>query len=220
MPVPPYPIRAVLFDLDGTLIETHIDFPAMTRSMQAMARDARVPEEVIAGRDILSIVRAAAGDIAGRGGDGPAFRQEAFAALEEMEVAGCASPTLLPGTEALLDDLRSRGIKVGVVTRNCRRVSAGLLEQFSLPHDALLTRDDVAHTKPDPQHLWDALAALGHAPSEAAMVGDHWMDIQAGRRAGVALTVGVLGHHAPDWFAPCPPDALARDLAEAEGRFR
>ena len=39
------------------------------------------------------------------------------------------------------------------------------------------------------------------------MVGDHWMDIQAGRRAGVAFTLGVLGRHAPDWFAPCPPDA-------------
>ena len=116
--------------------------------------------------------------------------------------------------------MKTRGVKVGVVTRNCRRVSVGLLARFSLPHDVLLTRDDVARTKPDPQHLWDALARLGHSPAEAAMVGDHWMDVQAGRRAEVALTLGVLGRHDPDWFPPCPPDALVRDLSEAGGCFR
>ena len=220
MSVPPHTIRAVLFDLDGTLIETHIDFPAMARAVQDRARDAQVPDEAVAGKDILGMVGAAAEDITARGGDGPAFRRQALAVLESLEVAGCARPVLLPGTAALLADLTERGVKVGVVTRNCRRVAAGLLARFGLPHDVLLTRDDVRQTKPDPQHLWDALAILGPPPAEAAMVGDHWMDVQAGRRAGVALTVGIRGRHESDWFAPCPPDIMFRDFSEAGDCFR
>ncbi len=212
-------LRAALFDLDGTLIETHIDFPGMTWAVTDRARRAGVADAVFAGRDILGIVEAAAGAVTVGGGDGGALRQEAFADLEAMEAAGCADPVLLPGTDTLLRGLMARGIKVGIVTRNCRRVSVGLLERFGLPYDVLLTRDDVARAKPDPQHLWDALRDLACSPDEATMAGDHWMDIQAGRRAGVGRTLGLLGLHDADWFAPCPPDALARDLSEAGGFF-
>jgi len=212
-------LRAVLFDLDGTLVETHIDFPAMTYGMEELARAAGVPEEVTAGKDILGLVDAATEDVKARGGDGPALRRAAFSLLEEMEVDGCAHPNLLGGTRELLTGLLTSGIKVGIVTRNCRRVSVGLLARFALPHHLLLTRDDVARTKPNPEHLWEALRLLGEPPDAAAMVGDHWMDVQAGVRAGCTATLGILGKHEADWFAPCPPTATARDLAEAAPLF-
>ena len=212
-------LRAALFDLDGTLVQTHIDFPAMTRAMQALAREAGVPESVTEGKDILSLVEAAAEDLTGRSGDGAGLRRVAFAQLEAMEVEGCARPILLPGTLELLTELTGRGVRVGVVTRNCRRVSVGLLARFALPHHLLLTRDDVAKTKPNPEHLWEALRLLSEAPESSVMVGDHWMDVQAGQRAGCLGTLGVLGRHEPDWFAPCPPTHLARDLAEARPLF-
>ena len=213
-------LRAVLFDLDGTLIETHIDFPAMTAAMQQLAQANSVPESVTDGKDILGLVDAAAEDVQSRGGDGAALRRTAFAALEAMEIAGCSHPVLLPGTRELLSDLVQRGVKVGIVTRNCRTVSVGLLARFALPHHLLLSRDDVPKTKPNPEHLWTALEYLGETPAEAAMVGDHWMDIQAGVRAGCATTLVVLGRNAADWFAPCPPSALARDLGEAAPLFQ
>ena len=213
------PCRAVLFDLDGTLVETHIDFPAMTNLTEALAREAGVPVKVTDGKDILGMVDAAVDDLAARGGDGPEWRRQAFEALERLEVEGCAHPVLLPGTRDLLAALTANNIKVGVVTRNCRRVSMGLLAQFALPHHLLLSRDDVAKTKPNPEHLWDALKLLDARPDEALMVGDHWMDVQAGERAGLAATLGVLGTHDADWFAPCPPTRLARDLAEAAPLF-
>ena len=212
-------LRAVLFDLDGTLIETHIDFPEMTRAMEWLAQAAGVPEEMTAGKDILGLVDAATENVDARGGDGPALRRAAFAQLEDMEVDGCAHPNLLAGTHELLTGLLRREIKVGIVTRNCRRVSVGLLARFALPHHLLLTRDDVARTKPNPDHLWEALRLLGEPPDAAAMVGDHWMDVQAGVRAGCAATLGVLGRHDADWFTPCPPTATARDLAEAAPLF-
>jgi phosphoglycolate phosphatase len=212
-------LRAALFDLDGTLIETHIDFHAMSQAMTNFAEQAGVAPDVFADRDILGIVEAAAEDVTARGGDGAAFRRKAFLDLEEREILGCANPVVLPGTHGLLCTLTDNNIKIGIVTRNCRRVSLELLNQFALPYDVLLTRDDVARTKPDPQHLWDALHVLGCSPEEAVMVGDHWMDIQAGRQAKVARTLGVLGDHDVDWFAPCPPDVCVRDLREAGGFF-
>lgn len=213
------PCRAVLFDLDGTLVETHIDFPAMTNLTEALAREADVPPGVTDGKDILGMVDAAVDDLTGRGGDGPEWRRQAFEALERLEVEGCAHPVLLPGTQELLAKLVADGVKVGVVTRNCRRVAVGLLARFALPHHLLLSRDDVAKSKPNPEHLWDALRLLDARPDKALMVGDHWMDVQAGQRAGVAVTLGVLGTHGADWFAPCPPTRLVRDLAEAAPLF-
>ncbi len=213
------PLRAVLFDLDGTLIETHIDFPAMTRAMGELAAAHGVPNHITEGKDILGLVESAAQDVQTRGGDGVALRRTAFAVLQDMEIAGCSQPTLLPGTHALMTALIARGIKIGVVTRNCRAVSVGLLARFALPHHLLLTRDDVPLTKPNPEHLWEALHLLGEKPEDAAMIGDHFMDIEAGVKAGCAATLGVLGRNSPDWFAPCPPSALARDLAEAAPLF-
>jgi phosphoglycolate phosphatase-like HAD superfamily hydrolase len=212
-------LRAALFDLDGTLIETHIDFHAMAQAMQDIAQQAGVAPDVFADQDILGIVEASAKEIAERNGDGEEFRRQAFLDLEQREVDGCAHPILLPGTDGLLRTLTDRNIKIGIVTRNCRRVSTELLERFALPYDVLLTRDDVARTKPNPQHLWEALHALECSPEAAVMVGDHWMDIQAGQRANVARTLGVLGSHDADWFAPCPPDVLVHDLSEAGGFF-
>ncbi len=219
-PAPFAALRAVLFDLDGTLIETHIDFPAMMQAMHTLARNAGVPEAVTEGKDILSFVEAAADYLQARRKNGTALRREAFAQLEALEVAGCAHPVLLPGTPELLAELARNKIKIGIVTRNCRRVSESLLSQFDLPYDLLLTRDDVTRTKPNPEHLWDALKCLAVSPAEAAMVGDHWMDIQAGQKAGCAATLGILGTHHAKWFAPCPPTGLVRDPSAALPLFQ
>lgn len=209
-------ICAVLFDLDGTLIETHIDFPAMTQAMHHMAQEAGVAPHLVEGRDILSIVEVAHNELNRRGQDGEAFRQGAFAVLEEIEVEGCSQPALLHGTFECLMELHQRGVAVGIVTRNCRRVAKSLLARFNLPHAALLTRDDVRHAKPHPEHLYKALTQLGALPEQAMMVGDHWMDVKAGKAAGCALTIGVLGGRSPDWFTPCPPDYFVRDLSEVK----
>lgn len=207
-------ICAVLFDLDGTLIETHINFPAMRQAMRCMVEEAGVAPHLVEGLDILSIVEAAQNELNQRGQDGEAFRREAFAVLEEIEVEGCSRPALLQGTIECLMELRDSGVAVGIVTRNCRRVATNLLARFDVPHAALLTRDDVRRAKPHPEHLHSALTLLGAVPEQAIMVGDHWMDMQAGKAAGCALTIGILGRHSADWFAPCPPDFLVPDLSE------
>lgn len=216
-------VDATLFDLDGTLIETHIDFPLMRREMNDLA--SRYGVNGLEGLDILTTVESARARLVAAGDSDAAarFREDAFARLEEIEVEHCANPVEIEGAAKLLDELRLRGIRVGVVTRNCRSVSERLLSSANLRFDVLLTRDDVPLTKPDPSHLLDALERLGvpdsypkpHTlhPKPCLMIGDHWMDVQAGCAAGMR-TVGILRDRPSEFFDPAPPDLLVNHFRE------
>jgi phosphoglycolate phosphatase len=222
-------LSAVLFDLDGTLIDTHIDFDLMKREMLRLAENSQIDSSGFEGLDILTIVERCRHRLAQSSGTicGDAFRARAFAILEEIEVSHCAHPVEIPGARELLDTLDSRGIRIGIVTRNCRRVSQILVRDAGLRHHALLTRDDVERTKPDPAHLYCALSAMGLDPTPDTlhptpdaphptpylMVGDHWMDVLGGRAAGMR-TVGLLRGRPASFFVPAPPDHLVQELRE------
>ena len=208
-------VSAGLFDLDGTLVETPIDFPFMKREMLRMAESRGVDSSGIEHRDILGIVEEARIRLvnAGRTEEAARFRSDAFARLEEIEIEQCRNPNEIPGAAELLHRLHERGVRIGIVTRNCRRVSLELLCFAGLPYDALVTRDDVPLTKPHPIHLQTALNLLAHPSSHpsihppSAMIGDHWMDVQAGRAVGAA-TVGILHGRDHSFFDPAPPDLI------------
>lgn len=207
-------ISAVLFDLDGTLVETHIDFPAMKRAVESLSPDAGVPVDVVTGKDILGIIYTSVAWLDGAGRAGDEFRKRAFDELERLEVEGCRNPVEIPGAHRVLGELARRGIRTGIVTRNCRKVAEDLLETFGLDAGVLLTRDDVPRVKPDPDHLGRALDKLGVEPDRSIMVGDHWMDIRAGVEAGCRLTVGVLYGRTSDFYAPAPPTYLAASISD------
>ena len=106
----------------------------------------------------------------------------------------------------MLRNLRQRGVRIGIVTRNCRRVSLGLIRFAELQHDALITRDDVALTKPHPMHLEAAVRfRIRSRRLRGVMTGDHWMDVKAGKEALFA-TVGVLHGRDVSFFEPAMPD--------------
>ncbi|MGC8667969.1 MAG: HAD family hydrolase [Chthonomonadales bacterium] len=212
-------VRAALFDLDGTLIQTEIDFDAMRRAMRQLALRYGIrvdPTE----RDVLAIVEEARAALAREGdpAQAAALRKEAFAALEAIEERHVRDAKVAPGAAALIRHLHRRSIRIGIVTRNCRRVSEQLVRMSRLPYDALVTRDDVERTKPHPDHLMHTLRLLGmehlhDGPAQAVIIGDHWMDIQAGRAAGL-FTVGILLGRDGSFFAPAMPDLLVNELAD------
>lgn len=207
------PLRAALFDLDGTLVRTFIDFPGMRRAMHDLAERHGAGEAVAEETDTLGILEKAAAVQA----DPAAFRREANRILEELEEAGCAHPEPIEGADTLLRRLRSeQDVAVGVVTRNTRRIAERLLARLELPFDVLVAREDTPEFKPHPAPLLVACAHLGVPPSETSMTGDLWADIAAGRAAGMAATVGIhWPHDAPDRFERCPPDFEVTSLAEA-----
>jgi phosphoglycolate phosphatase len=205
-------MRAVLFDFDGTLVTSSIDFDAMRRSTLALIAEFGVDARPLAALPSLEALARAGAALPPEQAVTLARRAEELLREIELEAAGRAAP--FPGVAGLLARLAARGLGVGIVTRNCRPAVERVLAAAPLAYDVLLTRDDTPHVKPDPRHLLAALGALGAAPAEAVMCGDHPMDVLAGRQAGTR-TVGVLGPGglAPA-FAEVMPDLLVRSVVE------
>jgi len=210
MPNAPTTVKAVLFDLDGTLVHTRIDFPAMKREVLELVAAAGFDPTDCDGLDVLGIVDWVEARLEGE----RSFRILVEAALVRIELAACEGAELAGGARETLDWLLRRGIRVGIVTRNSTEAAELLLRRFPLPYEVLLTRAHTPRVKPDPLHLHLALERLGAVPEYSLMVGDHRMDVQAGRAAGT-LTAGVLTAERPDdYFADLCPDVVVRLLPE------
>lgn len=209
--------RAFLFDFDGTLIQQHIDFGLMRRAVLDILEQHGADISPLAGMHILEAVARATAQIALSDPERARAAAEASQrAIAAIELKAAETATAFPGVTELLQHLRALGLGVAIVTRNCRVAVERVLARNPLPHDVLLTRDDVLYVKPDPRHLLAALERLGVPPEEAVMCGDHPMDVLAGQRIG-ARTVGVLPDGAgADYFAQARPDlviARVTDLA-------
>jgi len=155
------PLRAVLFDLDGTLVSSELDFDRIRR------------EAGIEGVPILEYMAQAP----------PERRREIAEILErhEAEAAACCAPA--DGVREVLDWLRTHRIGSAIITRNSRRSAETVMRRLGLPVEAVVAREDAA-PKPSPEPVLRACRALGVSPAEALMVGDFIFDIQAGRAAG------------------------------------
>ncbi len=157
------PIRGLIFDLDGTLVDSGLDFPWMKREMG-------LPP----GQPILESVESL---------DEPR-RGECWRFLEAQEEAGARRATLMPGVTQFLAELEARYIRRAVLTRNSRSVTLATLARFDLRFDPIVTRED-GPVKPDPSAIWEICKAWELATDEVALIGDFVHDIEAGRRAGV-----------------------------------
>jgi len=210
-------IEAVLFDLDGTLVETNIDFPLMKREVLRIAGAFGASPEQLVGLDILGVVSRTIYLLRshGRHADALRFRAEAMARLEEIEMAHAEDTTQIPFAAELVEALRVGGARIGVVTRNCRKASMISLDRVGIRPDAMVCREDTEKHKPDPEHIHAALRLLGVGPQAAVMVGDHIMDVQGGKSAGMR-TIGYLRQDRPmDFFDVVKPDVVVWDLKEA-----
>lgn len=212
-------IRAVIFDFDGTLAETNIDFAQMRRRTEEHIRAWGLWEEDLAtGRWVLEMIDHVAARLAPDPARQQRYLAEAAQILEQVEMLTCPQARLFPGVAETLACLAGQGRKLGIITRNCRRAVDAVLNRHPLPHQVLLTRDDVPTVKPDPAHLDAALHALGVPASRALMVGDHISDVQCGKAAG-AFTCGVLTTTTtPQDFAAAGADLILPDVA-ALGRL-
>jgi len=185
-------IRGIIFDLDGTLVDSRLDFVAMREEME-------LPPD-------LPILEALARLP-------PRHAERCREILHRHELAGAERAVLLPGVAELLEVLRCRGIRQAIATRNSRHITSATLAKLGLIFDLVLTRDD-GPVKPDPWPVLHACTSWESAPSEVVVVGDFRFDIESGRAAG-SRTVLLTHPHDPQSYANAErADLLLVSLAD------
>ena len=195
----PFPAKAVLFDLDGTLLDTAADFADVVQQMTVQA--ARPSIEFTAIHKTVSNGARALVELAFEIQAGhPDFeeRLDTLLALYAQRIL-TTKATLYPGMDALLLQLENAGIPWGIVTNKPERYSRALLESLGLSTrcSTLICPDHVSQSKPHPEPLFLACKQLNIDPQDAIYVGDHPRDIDAGRAAGM-YTIAVRYGYLPD----------------------
>lgn len=202
------PIRAVVFDLDGVLIDSlEVMREAFTAAHAEVVGPGPAPfEEFLShlGRHLPDIMR-----IMGL----PVAMQDPFVRVSR-ELADRVKPC--DGAGDLLRDLRSRGIPMAVATGKVTHRAEFILDLLGLRPllDAVLGSDAVSVGKPAPDLVLAALRRIDRSPDEAVMVGDSVLDLAAGRAAGTLTAAATWGQGDPDELRAKSPDLVATSCAD------
>lgn len=179
-------IKTVLFDLDGTIIDTNeLIIASFMHTLQGITPSELTREHIIphmgktledqlmmfSGRDTV---------------------EDLIERYREFNLANHAMVTEFPYVLEVVKELHKRGIKLGVVTTKVRFTTEIALKQFGLYEymDTIVTIQDVVHPKPHPEPVQMAMAALQANPKTTMMIGDSQYDILSAKQAG-AVSVGV-----------------------------
>jgi N-acetyl-D-muramate 6-phosphate phosphatase len=189
-------LRAVLFDLDGTLIDSAMDLASAANAMRA---DRGLPELPFAqyrphGGSGARGMLAQAFDV---GPGQPMYEELKREFLDRYELLMHDSTEVFAGVEAELNGLVSTGLAWGIVTNKAERFALPLVQALGLRAGAVVGGDTTGQTKPHPAPLLEAARRLGVAPAACLYVGDDERDILAGRAAGMSTAAaawGYLGH--------------------------
>jgi phosphoglycolate phosphatase len=194
------PLRAVLFDLDGTLIDTAPDFIRIIGLMCEQAQ-IQVPTDDLIRAQVSEGARAMVNliypDLEMNSPELLQMRQQ-FLEIYAQNIA--VDTCLFPQMEALLSTLEELGLPWGIVTNKPRSLSELLLAALNLTErcQVLVCPDDVTRTKPDPEPMLLAASQLDLPPGQIVYVGDHPRDIDAGRAAGMPTVLAAYGYLPPD----------------------
>jgi HAD superfamily hydrolase (TIGR01509 family) len=212
--------RGVLFDLDGTLIDTwDLYIEAYIRSFEPHFKRRLSLEELLRLRPTseIRVFRRAL-----------AAPEAAAAHREFLRQYRTLHPTLFGGVYAgvldMLDALRRRELPLGLVTGKSRpawEITASLVGLG--PFQVVVTDEEVREAKPDPEGLFLALAHLGLAPAEALYVGDSVVDAQAAHAAGIPFAAALWAKTREErekFLAHVDPVGIWRELATPDQLIR
>lgn len=196
----PGPLRAVLFDLDGTLVDSAPDLhAALNAVLQRRGLRALSLDEVksMIGDGAAMLVRRGLAAAGGDAGETDAVLQE-FLVVYQAEAVRHTRP--YDGVIDTLKHLHRSGLRLAVVTNKPHAASMAVLEGLGMARffEAVVGGDTAARRKPHPDPVLHALRLMGVAPSQTVMVGDNHHDVAAARAAGVGAVAVTYGYsHVP-----------------------
>lgn len=200
-------IQAVLFDLDGTLIDTAPDFIRIIKDLchedgRAVPSDVAIREQVSAGA--RAMVKLIFGEkFADVADDDPELLNYRQVFLDRYQADICVDSQVFAGLDQLLISLENQGVPWGIVTNKPRYLAEELLAKLTLDTRCavLVCPDDVKNTKPDPEPMYLACDAIKVDPAACIYIGDHHRDIAAGKAAGMTTVVAKFGYLSADDLA-------------------
>jgi len=212
--------KAIIFDFDGTLAELNIDFSLMRERIFDLLSRYGIGENTIKEKYLLEIIDEVYQMLWKKSPSAAeAFYRESHDILHEVEMKAAEKGRLIPGTQKTLKSLRRKGIKVGIITRNCEDAVRKVFPDIDDFCDIFVSRNSVKKVKPHPDHLTYVMKSLRISGEESVMVGDHIIDIQAGKRVGMT-TIGVLtGRIKKEEFEKGGADYVLKDVTEINKLF-
>lgn len=191
-------LRAVLFDLDGTLADTAGDLAAaLNRLLSEEGLPAQPYDAVraVASHGARALIALAFGNLL----DASEEAQRRARFLECYAQCLGSTSTLFDGIATLIQQLTHYGYAWGIVTNKPSRFTDALLPRLAFPNPpaVVVSGDTLKVAKPDPRPMWYAAEQLGIAPAHCLYIGDAKRDIDAGRDAGMHTVLATWGylHH-------------------------
>lgn len=188
-------LRGVLFDLDGTLVDTAPDLVGALEAVwtwrQREGSLPNLPWSSLVSQGALALLEAALGP-----GTAKAREEELQYFLQHYQDNLFINSTLFPGIVDALDALAAHEVKIGVVTNKAEALAHRLLDQAGLGHrfSVMIGGDSLPQKKPAPEPMWAACRALSILPEQAVMVGDDQRDVIAALRANMGCVVAMWGY--------------------------
>ncbi|MBL0143624.1 MAG: phosphoglycolate phosphatase [Betaproteobacteria bacterium] len=211
-------IRAALFDLDGTLLDTAPDLASAANRMLAELGRAPLDETRIrdyVGKGVVNLVNRC---FEATGGGSEDQRQRAQEAFERHYIAGIADRSrLYPGVVSGLEALERAGIAMGCVTNKAGRFTEPLLELTGLRRffGVVVSGDTMERKKPHPEPMLYAAEKLGTSPAQTLVVGDSLNDVLSARAAGCPVVVVPYGYREGLALEDLGADAVVASVEEA-----
>jgi phosphoglycolate phosphatase len=211
--------EAVIFDFDGTLVHLNIDFKLMRQEVEGLLAEYGLDPGPLKGLLILEMIDEATRLVSKYDPlKGQELYDKAHELITEHEVRAARNGRVFPGVIEMFRVLKKRGMRVGVITRNCETAVKMVFPNIERFCHVFIPRDNITHVKPHPEHLSAALKAMSVSkPDRCLMVGDHPLDIEGGRRMAMK-TVGVLtGRAGRSEFLEAGADLVLNSVTEIPG---
>lgn len=190
------PIKAVILDMDGTVVEFRYNAGKAKRDLKAFITLQGIPDDIFYDEDPLALNVDRIKEYLLKKGDlskVEILRDGVEKITFKYEMAAARNTTMLEGAREAMLKLSDLGFKVAVFTNSGRRPLETIIKRFDLESCfcLILSRNEVARMKPHPDGIVKALEMLGVGPEEAVFVGDSIIDMVAALKAGVHA-IGVV----------------------------